>query len=166
MRALEQVGLIELVRETPVRGAVEHHYRATERPDRDGGGRGPQAPPVARQAMVGSSLDVIAAYARAVSGGGRLRSRRRAAPSCATCGWTLVGAAQLSKACDRLLGQAAKIEAAAAARIAKDPHGEDVVEAGLGLLLFEAVRLSGREDGDKPSARRRPRARRTARASG
>ena len=33
-------------------------------------------------------------------------------------------------------------------------------------MLFEAVRLSGREDGDKPAARRRPRARRTARASG
>ena len=61
------------------------------------------------------------------------------------------GFAQLSKACDKLLEQAEKIEAAAAGRIAKDAHGEDIVEAGLGLMLFEGVRLSGREDGDRPA---------------
>ena len=68
------------------------------------------------------------------------------------------GFAQLSKACDKLLEQAERIEAAAAERIAKDPHADDVVEAGLGLMMFEAVRLSGNEDGNKAS-RRRPRAR-------
>ena len=68
------------------------------------------------------------------------------------------GFAQLSKACDKLLEQAEKIEASAAERIARDPHADDVVEVGIGLLLFEAVRLSGREDGDKPATRRRPRA--------
>ena len=76
------------------------------------------------------------------------------------------GFAQLSKACDKLLEQAQKIEAAAAVRIARDPHSADVVETGVGLMLFEAVRLSGHEDGDGPAARRRPRARRTARVSG
>src|SRR3954463_11414174 len=32
VRTLERMGLIELVRKTPVRGAVEHHYRSKERP--------------------------------------------------------------------------------------------------------------------------------------
>ena len=32
VRTLERMGLIELVRETRVRGAVEHHYRSKERP--------------------------------------------------------------------------------------------------------------------------------------
>lgn len=33
VRILARLGLIELVRETPRRGAVEHHYRAAPRPD-------------------------------------------------------------------------------------------------------------------------------------
>lgn len=33
MRILARLGLIELVRETPRRGAVEHHYRAVPRPE-------------------------------------------------------------------------------------------------------------------------------------
>ncbi|MEA2125613.1 MAG: hypothetical protein QOI80_2395 [Solirubrobacteraceae bacterium] len=33
VRILARLGLIELVRETPRRGAVEHHYRSTPRPE-------------------------------------------------------------------------------------------------------------------------------------
>ena len=33
MRILARLGLIELVRETPRRGAVEHHYRSVPRPE-------------------------------------------------------------------------------------------------------------------------------------
>src|SRR5258708_15703347 len=32
VRTLERMGLVELVRETRVRGAVEHHYRSCARP--------------------------------------------------------------------------------------------------------------------------------------
>src|SRR5881397_3051201 len=32
IRMLEELGCIELVRTTPRRGAIEHHYRALERP--------------------------------------------------------------------------------------------------------------------------------------
>ena len=32
VRTLERMGLVELVRETRVRGAVEHHYRSCGRP--------------------------------------------------------------------------------------------------------------------------------------
>src|SRR5919112_6130 len=75
-----------------------------------------------------------------------------------------LGLAELSTACDKLLEQAEKIEAAAAERIAKDPHADDVVEAGLGVMLFDAVRLSAAEqpDGRKPVTRRTKRSRRSA----
>jgi DNA-binding transcriptional ArsR family regulator len=155
VRTLEQLGLIELVDETRVRGAVEHHYRARARPNVTAEGWA-QAPPIAKQAAVGSSLDVIAEYARASAASGGFdrddAQLRRALVKLDARGFT-----QLSKAVDKLLEQAEKIEASAAERIAKDPHAEDIVEAGLGVLLFDAVRLSAAEstDGRKPAARRR-----------
>jgi hypothetical protein len=139
-----------------VRGAVEHHYRAKARPLVTADGWA-QAPPIAKQAAVGSSLDVIAEYSKASAAAGGFDRAD------AQLGRMLVrldarGFAQLSKACDKLLEQAEKIEQASAARIAKHPNAEDPVEAGLGLLLFEAVRLSGdgeRGDAVRNSSRRR-----------
>jgi len=161
VRTLEQLGLIELVDETRVRGAVEHHYRARERPNVTAEGWA-QAPPIAKQAAVGSSLDVIAEYARAAAAAGGF-DRADAQLRRALVKLDGRGFAQLSKACDRLLEQAAKIEAAAAERIAKNPHAEDIVEAGLGVMLFDAVRLSTAE----PTRSRKPaRRRRRATASG
>jgi DNA-binding transcriptional ArsR family regulator len=160
VRTLEHLGLIELVDETRVRGAVEHHYRARERPNVTAEGWA-QAPPIAKQAAVGSSLDVIADYARASAAAGGF-DRQDAQLRRALVQLDAKGFAALSKACDKLLEQAEKIEAAAAERIAKDPHADDIVEAGLGLMLFDAVRLSGTQetDGRKPASRRTSRSRR------
>jgi DNA-binding transcriptional ArsR family regulator len=157
VRTLEQLGLIELIDETRVRGAVEHHYRAKERPFATAAGWA-DARPIAKQAAVGSSLDVMAEYSKASAAAGGFDRAD------AQLGRMLVrldarGFAQLSKACDRLLEQAEKIEAAAASRIAKDPHAADVVDAGVGLLLFEAVRLSG--NGDSRDGARKVSPRRT-----
>src|ERR687894_421849 len=66
VRTLRRLGLIELRRETRVRGAVQHHYRALPRPaltDEAWAG----ASPIAKQALVGSTLQVIDEQAR---GGG------------------------------------------------------------------------------------------------
>jgi DNA-binding transcriptional ArsR family regulator len=155
VRTLEQLGLIELVDETRVRGAVEHHYRARERPNVTADGWA-QAPPIAKQAAVGSSLDVIAEYARASAAAGGF-DRTDAQLRRALVKLDAKGFAALSKACDKLLEQAEKIETAAAERIAKNPHADDIVEAGLGVMLFDAVRLSSQEqiDGRKPATRRR-----------
>jgi DNA-binding transcriptional ArsR family regulator len=160
VRTLEQLGLVELVDETRVRGAVEHHYRARERPNVTAEGWA-QAPPIAKQAAVGSSLDVIADYARASAAAGGF-DRQEAQLRRSLYRLDAKGFAQLSKACDKLLEQAEKVAAAAAARIAKDPHADDIVEAGLGLMLFDAVRLSGAQEttGRKGAARRMSRSRR------
>ena len=155
VRTLEQLGLIELVDETRVRGAVEHHYRARARPNVTAEGWA-QAPPIAKQAAVGSSLDVIAEYARASAAAGGF-DRQDAQLRRALVRLDAKGFAALSKACDKLLEQAEKIEAAAADRIAKNPHADDIVEAGLGVMLFDAVRLSSEAetDGRRPATRRR-----------
>jgi DNA-binding transcriptional ArsR family regulator len=153
VRTLQQLGLIELVDETRVRGAVEHHYRAKARPNLTADGWAAAAPPIARQAAVGSSLDVIGEYARvsaAAGGFDRPDARLRR---------TLMrlddrGFAQLSKAMDKLLEQAEKIEASAAERIARDPEREGVARVGLGVMLFEAATLSGDNDEVKPARRR------------
>jgi len=160
VRTLEQLGLIELVDETRVRGAVEHHYRARARPNVTAEGWA-QAPPIAKQAAVGSSLDVIAEYARASAAAGGF-DRDEAQLRRALVRLDAKGFAALSKACDKLLEQAEKIESQAADRIAKNPHADDIVEAGLGVMLFDAVRLSTAEqtDGRKPAARRTSRSRR------
>ena len=163
VRTLEQLGLIELVDETRVRGAVEHHYRAKARPNVTVEGWA-KAPPIAKQAAVGSSLDVIGEYARVSAAAGRLRPFGRAAAT---------GAAQAGRA--RLRAAVEGVRQAARAGREDRGVGGRADRAGSArrrrrrgrasaCMLFEAVRLSGREDGDKPATRRRPRARRAARA--
>jgi hypothetical protein len=91
--------------ETRVRGAVEHHHRARERPNVTAEGWA-APPPIAKQAAVGSSLDVIGEYARASAAGGFDRpdaQLRRALGKLDAKGF-----AQLSKACDRPLDSHAK----------------------------------------------------------
>jgi DNA-binding transcriptional ArsR family regulator len=154
VRTLLTLGLIELVDETRVRGAVEHHYRARPRPSVPAEGWA-EASPVAKQAAVGSSLEVIGEYARvSAAAGGFDRSDarlKRALMQLDEKGFT-----QLSKACDKLLEQVDRIEAQAAKRLGSNPEG--AIEAGLGVLLFEAARL--------PPAKKRGAKRRGAPATG
>jgi len=139
VRTLFELGMIELVDETRVRGAVEHHYRAKPRP-KPGVEGWEEASPIAKQAAVGSTLEVIGEYARvSAAAGGFDRSE-------AQLKRTLVqlderGFTQLSKACDKLLERVEQIEADAAKRMGSDPGAGEVIETGLGVLLFEAARL-------------------------
>jgi DNA-binding transcriptional ArsR family regulator len=58
MRQLARFGLIKLVKRTPRRGAVEHHYRLQARPrisDRAWG----EAPEIVKQAMTGAAVEQI-----------------------------------------------------------------------------------------------------------
>jgi DNA-binding transcriptional ArsR family regulator len=167
VRTLLQLGLIELVDETRVRGAVEHHYRAVARPTVSAESW-EQASPIAKQAAVGSTLDVIAEYARLSAAAGGF-DRSDAQLRRVLLKLDARGFAQLSKECDKLLDRVGKIEAAAAKRIGSDAHSEGVIETGLGLLLFEAARLSsepagGPGTGPGRGRRRAPRDRKRKRA--
>ena len=158
VRTLFELGMLELVDETRVRGAVEHHYRAKPRPNLSVEGW-EQASPIAKQAAVGSTLEVIGEYARvSAAAGGFDRSDaqlRRALVQLDERGF-----AQLSSACEKLLERMEKIQADAAKRLGSEPAGENVIETGLGVMLFEAARLSAEPAGGAGSgpgkSRRRP----------
>lgn len=139
VRTLEELDLIELVEETRVRGAVEHHYRSKSRPNITAE-QWAASSPLAKQSAIASSLHVLSTYAQVAAGAGGFDPEgsqlRRALVRLDAKGFE-----QLSKAVDRLVDQAEKIEAAAAERIAKKPE-IDSKETGLGVLLFEATRLS------------------------
>ncbi len=145
VRKLEALGLIELVGERRVRGAVEHRYRATERP-RISDEAWAEAPPIAKQAAVGSALQMIGEYAQqAAAVGGFDRSDAHLTRTNLRLdaeGWT-----QVSSACIELLERLVEIEASASDRIDADPHADGISDASLVVLLFQraSVRAERRE---------------------
>jgi DNA-binding transcriptional ArsR family regulator len=157
VRTLERIGLVELVRETRVRGAVEHHYRATARP-RVSDEAWAAAPPIAKQAAVAASLQTIDAYAQAASAAGGFDHGNahltRTAMRLDARGWN-----DLSRACMRLLAQVDRIETAAQERMELNPHTGETRDIALVMMLFEAARLTA-EDPDDPTAATRRRHRR------
>ena len=157
VRSLHQLGLIELADETRVRGAIEHHYRAGKRPmvSEDAWA---QAPPIAKQAALGSTLQMIHEYgAKSAAEGGFDRAEAhlsRTSLKLDDKGWE-----QLNKACLKFVEQVEKIDAGAKERLQKRPHEGEAGDAAVVLMAFEAERLSGREPEPKRKrgARRPPR---------
>jgi DNA-binding transcriptional ArsR family regulator len=145
VRALYDLGLLELVRTTQVRGAIAHHYRARERP-RISDEAWAAAPPIAKQAAIGATLLTISDYARAsAEAGGFERDGARlsrAAPRLDHKGWQ-----QAATACAKLLAELAKIEEASAKRLEKDPHAPGTVDAAVVTMLFEPPSNDGRPAG-------------------
>ena len=153
VRTLERMGLVELVRETRVRGAVEHHYRSKARPSVSDQAWA-AAPPIAKQAAVSSTLQTIDAYARAASAAGGFDHGNshltRTALQLDARGWN-----DLSRACLRLLAQVDRIEDAAKERIQRNPHAGETRQAALVMMLFESARLSDARPDDASAATRR-----------
>jgi len=152
VRTLERLGLIKLVRTNPVRGAVEHHYRANPRPTISDEGWAAAAP-VAKQAFLSSFLQQVSAYTNAAAAAGGF-DRADAHFTRTVARLDAKGWSQLAKACEQLLGKIDSIEADAKKRIAKDPHADGIVDAGLVIMLFEAARLAAPEP--KRQRARRP----------
>ena len=136
VRTLKRMGLIELVRKTRVRGAVEHHYRAKERPRVSA-----DDAPVAKQAAAAASLQTIDAYARAASAAGGFDDGdshlTRTALHLDARGFN-----DLSRACLRLTAQVGRIEAAARERIQRNPDTDQTTNIALVMMLFETTRLT------------------------
>ena len=158
VRTLEQLGLIELVDETRVRGAVEHHYRAKARPNVTVEGWA-QAPPIAKQAAVGSSLDVIGEYARVSAAAGRLRPFGCAAAT----GAAQAGRARLRAALEgvRQAARAGREDRGVGGRADRQaiPHADDVVEVGRRPAAVRgrpALGPRGRRQAGRPAAAARP----------
>jgi DNA-binding transcriptional ArsR family regulator len=159
VRTLHKLGLIELVDETRVRGAVEHHYKAKARP-KVTEENWSKASPVAKQAAVGSQLRMLEDHTNASAAAGGF-DRAEAVIERKTArvderGWTAL-AAEAQKFLDRV----EKIEADAAKRLAKSGDGEGI-DAGVVLLSFESVPLS---DQIPATTKKRTPMRRTRRGS-
>ncbi len=69
VRRLHALGFLELVKRTPRRGAIEHHYRAKARPRVTDEGWA-ETPSIVKRAMVGASLQQITGYINAAAGQG------------------------------------------------------------------------------------------------
>jgi DNA-binding transcriptional ArsR family regulator len=145
VRTLHRLGLIDLVGETPRRGAVEHHYRAKPRPavTADAWER---APALTKQALLGATLQqvhdhaVAAAAAGGFDGAEAHLSRRHVTVD-------RKGLAHLARAFARLLEQIERIETASAERLERTADGEEPIRAGVVAMLFEAERAGADGDG-------------------
>jgi DNA-binding transcriptional ArsR family regulator len=141
VRTLHQLGFLELVDETRVRGAVAHHYRAAERPVVSDAAWA-AASPVAKQAAVGATLQTLNDYAAIALGAGGFDvpgahlSRRHLRLDAQ-------GFRELSAACAGLLARVQDIEAAAAARLDAETHPDERTRpVGLAIMAFDALELS------------------------
>jgi DNA-binding transcriptional ArsR family regulator len=159
VRTLHKLGLIELVDETRVRGAVEHHYKAKARP-KVTQENWSKASPVAKQAAVGSQLKMLEDYTNASAAAGGF-DRPDAVIERKTARVDAKGWTALTTEAAKFLERVDKIEAEAAKRIAK-AGDEGAVDAGVVLLGFESVPLSNQIPESK---KKRTPMKRTRRAS-
>jgi DNA-binding transcriptional ArsR family regulator len=139
VRKLHQLGLIELEKETRVRGAIQRHYRAYERP-RISTEAWRDAPPVAKQALIDATLQQIYDYGRASNAAGGFDRRdahiTRTALRLDAEGWE-----KLAGSLRRVLEDVAKIEQEVAAREAAG-DAEKLEDVGLVLMQFQALPFS------------------------
>jgi DNA-binding transcriptional ArsR family regulator len=120
VRALHKLGLIELVGERRVRGAVEHYYRASK----PIAGAGEDWLVAARAAVAAGGFDSPeAVIARA---GGQVDER---------------GFAALAAEARKFLARVERIEADAAKRLAKS-NGAGAIDASVVVLAYEATPLA------------------------
>ena len=148
VRSLHQLGLIELADETRVRGAIEHHYRAGPRPMVSEEAWA-QAPPIAKQAAVGSTLHMVDEYARKSAAEGGF-DRAEAHLSRTSVKLDDEGWSELNEAALRFVAEVERIDAAAKERRGVRPHDGEAGDAAVVLMAFEAQRLSGKEPERKP----------------
>jgi DNA-binding transcriptional ArsR family regulator len=134
VRQLAGLGLIKLVRTTPRRGAVEHHYTAHIKPKITDDAWG-QIPDVVKQNLVSGWVQQLGAHvADAVSENGFDRENAhmtRQAMDIDEKGWNALSK-ELAKTLDRVI----RIMADSKARIEKDPEAE-TFPATLAMMLFE-----------------------------
>jgi hypothetical protein len=135
-----------------VRGAVEHHYRSSQRPSVSDEAWAAAAP-IAKQAAVAASLETIKAYTRAaVAAGGFDHGNSHLTRTALRLDTR--GVNDLSRACLRILAQVDRIGEAAKERIELNPHSGETKDMALVMMLFEAARLTT-EHPDAPATRHR-----------
>jgi DNA-binding transcriptional ArsR family regulator len=139
VRQLAGLGLIKLVRTTPRRGAVEHHYTAQIRPKVPDSAWG-DMPEIVKKNLVSGWVQQVGTHVQAgASEGGFDREDAHATRSAFDLdekGWLAI-AKELGKTLERI----EKIGAEAQARVKKNPGG-DSFRATAVMMLFEGPSVS------------------------
>jgi DNA-binding transcriptional ArsR family regulator len=134
VRQLAQLGLIKLVRTTPRRGAVEHHYTAQIRPKITDDAWG-QMPEIVKRNFVAGWIQQVGAHVSAGAGeGGFDRDDAHLSRSALTLddkGWQAI-AKELARTLERI----EKIGAEASERVKEDPEARSF-RATTVMMLFE-----------------------------
>ncbi len=160
VRIIADYGLIRLVRRTPRRGAIEHHYEAVERL-RITDGAWSQAPEIVKEALLRSTLGQVSDFvnAAAVAGG---FDREDAHLSRSPLVLDERGFKALAKECLKLYDRARVMEQESAKRIKQNDHADEV-NSGMVIMLFEGqdfeASTSGHASRRGGSSRRRARTR-------
>jgi DNA-binding transcriptional ArsR family regulator len=135
VRILEELGCIELVRTTPRRGAIEHHYRATERPwltDEQVKG----IPASLRRTLSGSVFAQLAedvSVAAKTDGLGEVRHWMVRFPVVLDeAAWS-----ELGELLQSVLDRALELQVETVGRMATSDDEAEAFTAILGLMLFE-----------------------------
>lgn len=135
VRRLEALGLLELVKREPGRGAVEHYYSATGRP-RITDAAWAEVPTIVKDAAVKAAVDQIGAYVAAgAAEGGFDAADAHITPTPVTVdskGWRA-----LARELDHLLERITKIGAASEQRLARSGHADEL-HATVVLMLFRS----------------------------
>jgi DNA-binding transcriptional ArsR family regulator len=138
VRTLHRLGLIELEREVPVRGALQRFYRARERPTISAAAWA-KAPPVAKQALIGATIQQISDFAQGSNAAGGF-DRTNSHITRTSLKLDAEGFERLADVLMGVLSEVDKIEAEVAER---HRNGEDDLEpVGLVMMLFEALPFS------------------------
>lgn len=122
VRELARFGLVKLVKKTPRRGAIEHHYRATETRITDAGWAA--TPRVVKDSMVRAALNQVSTFvnAAAIEGGFNRDEAHlnRIQLTVDERGWQ-----DLSRELRRVLDAIPKIEEASRKRLARNDHEDE-----------------------------------------
>lgn len=133
VRVLDELGLIELVREESVRGAVAHYYKAVERPLLSEGDWEKLSPEV-RKAISLYGWDVLIKDVTTAIDSGTFDNRPDRVLTRTSLLLDPEGFARLSKAMEEFLELVFKEQAASAERRSKS--GEDPIHAVTAMTLF------------------------------
>jgi DNA-binding transcriptional ArsR family regulator len=137
VRILRELDCIELVRTTPRRGAIEHHYRALTRPfleDEDWA----QLPPSARKAVSNTILSKLLGDVRLAVAAGTFDERPERHLSYAPLMLDEQGWRELNERLGAVLAWAIEEQAASAGRLQDGQSGGHEVRSRLSMLAYSA----------------------------
>ncbi|MDX6668202.1 MAG: hypothetical protein QOK04_1582 [Solirubrobacteraceae bacterium] len=154
VRQLAALKLIRLVRRTPRRGAIEHHYKADNRPQISDAGWA-EVPEIVKQAMIGASLQNISSKVNASAGAGGF-SRAEAHLSRTQLVLDGKGWEEVAKELRAVVDRIDRIAERANERLADGNHADE--QAGtLAVMFFEDVEPETAEAAPRKPARKRAR---------